>query len=126
MNGSSPSRPGGGPRHRIPPLTTGARTEQLPLSFAQQRLWFIGQVEPGNVSYNVCFVFELRGALNAGALGDALQDIVRRHEVLRTWFPEVLGQAQQVIAPALEVPFEVERVEDGPDAVRDRARREAL
>ena len=89
MSGSSSSRQGGGaPRQRsVPPLAACSRTEELPLSFAQQRLWFIDQLEPGGASYNVCFLFQLRGPLNADALGGALQEVVRRHEVLRTRFP---------------------------------------
>src|SRR5262249_9135300 len=63
-----------------------SREGRLPLSYAQQRLWFIDQLEPGSVAYNIPFGVRLRGELNVEALGRSVQEIVRRHEVLRTSF----------------------------------------
>ncbi len=79
---------------------------QFPLSFGQQRLWFLDQYEPGNVLYNECNTLRLRFAVDLRAWRDALQEIVRRHEILRTTFRIVEGEPVQVIAPAvvLEVP----------------------
>ncbi|HEX7843080.1 MAG TPA: condensation domain-containing protein, partial [Kofleriaceae bacterium] len=112
------------PRPRsAPPLVACPRTDDLPLSFAQQRLWFIEQLEPGGASYNVSFFFRLNGRLDAGALGRALGEVVRRHEGLRTSFPEVLGQARQVVAAAAEVALSIEPVPESE--LPARARREA-
>src|SRR4051794_24222029 len=58
----------------------------LPLSFAQQRLWFIDQLQPGSVFFNVSTALRLSGTLDAAAFGRALTEVVRRHEVLRTTF----------------------------------------
>ncbi len=73
---------------------------ELPLSFAQQRMWLINQLAPANPAYNVATAVRLEGALNPAALGQALEEIVRRHEVLRTTFAAVGGRPQQVINPS--------------------------
>src|SRR3954454_13582114 len=70
-----------------------------PLSFAQERLWFIDRLEPGSAVYNVPVAWRLEGALDGAALERALGEIVRRHESLRTTFREVDGSPVQVIAP---------------------------
>src|SRR5205814_446165 len=62
-----------------------------PLSFAQQRLWFLDKLEGGGASYNVPSAIRLTGALDVDALKRALEEIVRRHATLRTRFPEVDG-----------------------------------
>ncbi len=78
----------------------------LPLSFAQQRVWFMDQlVVGGNMAYNFQVAIWLRGPLRVEALKSALGEIVRRHEVLRTTFPEVDGWPCQVIHPAAPVPL---------------------
>jgi amino acid adenylation domain-containing protein len=82
------------------------RTGPLPLSFAQQRLWFMHILEPDSPAYNVGFVHRLRGVLDHAALEKTISEIVRRHETLRTTFSVTDGQLQQVIAPPhdLELP----------------------
>ena len=75
------------------------RTGALPLSFAQERLWFIDRLEPGSTTYNIPVAWRLGGALDEAALERALGEIVRRHEALRTVFAEVDGSPVQVIAP---------------------------
>src|SRR5919109_2818997 len=76
-----------------------------PLSSAQQRLWFLDQLAPGNSFYNLAAAMELRGRLDVAALARSLNAVVARHEALRTTFPALDGQPHQVIAPALSVPL---------------------
>jgi amino acid adenylation domain-containing protein len=83
-----------------PPLTRVSRAQSLPLSFAQQRLWFIDQLEPMNAFYNIPVAVRLSGALDQAALEGALTEVVRRHEVLRTQYTEVDGEPVQVITAA--------------------------
>lgn len=83
------------------------RTDALPLSFAQQRLWFLDQLESGSAFYNVPAAVRLNGALDVEALKRALGEVVQRHEVLRTSFPTVNDQPVQSIASALDLPFDV-------------------
>ncbi len=72
--------------------------ENVPLSYAQQRLWFIDQLEPGSPVYNMCEAVRLTGTLNVAALERSLNEIIRRHEALRTNFVSVDGSPVQVIA----------------------------
>ncbi|MEH2215454.1 amino acid adenylation domain-containing protein [Nostoc sp.] len=79
------------------------REGELPLSFAQQRLWFLNQMEPDNPFYNISRAVLLKGLLNVAALEQSINEIVRRHEVLRTSFTDVDGRAVQQIASALNI-----------------------
>ena len=90
-----------GQKLQAPPITPVARDGYLPLSFAQQRLWFIDQLAPGNSAYNIPAAVRLEGPLNVMALERSLNEIVRRHEALRTTFTIVDGGPAQVIAPSL-------------------------
>jgi amino acid adenylation domain-containing protein len=76
-----------------------ARRDDAPLSFAQERLWFVDRLEPGRATYTIRVAQRLAGALDGAALERALGEIVRRHEALRTTFREVDGSPVQVIAP---------------------------
>ncbi len=76
-----------------------AHRDGAPLSFAQERLWFLDRLEPGSAVYNVPMARRLGGALDEAALERALGEVVRRHEALRTTFREVDGSPVQVIAP---------------------------
>ncbi|HYH79975.1 MAG TPA: condensation domain-containing protein, partial [Longimicrobium sp.] len=90
------------------PIVPVSREGDLPLSFAQQRLWFIDQLEPGSAAYNVSVALRLRGGLDAGALTWALGEVVRRHEVLRTTFGvDAEGEPVQVIGEPAPVPLPV-------------------
>jgi amino acid adenylation domain-containing protein len=75
----------------------------LPISLAQQRLWLLDQLEPGCIAYNICRTIHLTGQLSIEALEWGLNEIVRRHEALRTTFVAVEGQPVQVITPTLIV-----------------------
>jgi aspartate racemase len=89
-----------------PPLESIPREGALPLSFAQERLWFLSLLEPENTAYNISSAYRLTGSLRVGALERSLEEIVRRHEALRTRFREVDGAPVQVIVPpaALRLP----------------------
>ncbi|HVG43861.1 MAG TPA: amino acid adenylation domain-containing protein, partial [Longimicrobium sp.] len=83
----------------LPPVVPVERTGALPLSFAQERLWFIDRLEPGSAVYNIPVAWRLGGALDGAALERSLSEIVRRHESLRTTFVEVDGSPVQMVAP---------------------------
>src|SRR5688500_18730485 len=83
----------------LPPVVPVERTGALPLSFAQERLWFLDRLEPGSTTYNMPAARRLGGALDEAALERSLSEIVRRHEALRTVFAEVDGSPVQVITP---------------------------
>jgi amino acid adenylation domain-containing protein/non-ribosomal peptide synthase protein (TIGR01720 family) len=88
---------------QVQPLLPAAREERVPLSFAQQRLWFLHQLEPSGSAYNIPAALHIKGALKIGILTHCLNEIIRRHESLRTTFPIVAGSPVQNIAPALEL-----------------------
>ncbi|WP_071927739.1 amino acid adenylation domain-containing protein [Nocardia mangyaensis] len=75
------------------------RPGRIPLSLPQQRLWFLNRLSPESSAYNIAFVLRIGGDLDIAALRAALTDLVQRHEVLRTVFPEDLSGAQQVVLP---------------------------
>ncbi|HYN22474.1 MAG TPA: condensation domain-containing protein, partial [Thermoanaerobaculia bacterium] len=90
---------------RIPRLPR--ESETYPLSFAQQRLWFLNNFEPESPEYNVPHAFRIEGDLDREVMQRALREVVRRHETLRTTFRSVEGEPAQVIAQVvdMEVPF---------------------
>ena len=73
--------------------------DEWPLSFAQQRLWFLDQLEPGSPVYNLPIALRIAGPLDAGILVQSLDEILQRHETLRATFPAVDGQPVQIISP---------------------------
>src|SRR6185436_8919211 len=87
-----------------PPIVPRPRTSNLlPLSFAQQGLWFLDQIEPANPSYNLIHVVQLAQRLDVEALERSFNAIVGRHESLRTTFAIVEDRPAQVIAPELTI-----------------------
>ncbi|MDT5082959.1 MAG: hypothetical protein QOJ61_2, partial [Mycobacterium sp.] len=90
---------------RLEPLVAGERPAVIPLSFAQQRLWFIDQLQGPSPVYNIPAALRLRGPLDADALGAALADVVGRHESLRTLYVAVEGTPQQVVIPSERADF---------------------
>jgi amino acid adenylation domain-containing protein len=82
---------------------SGAEFNLFPLSYSQERLWFLNQLEPGVPSFNVPATINLSGKLNVMALGQSLNEIVRRHEVLRTAFIEIDGYSFQSVSPNLHL-----------------------
>ncbi|MGA7052245.1 MAG: amino acid adenylation domain-containing protein, partial [Mycobacterium sp.] len=95
----------GGNEVRLAPLVAAERPAVVPLSFAQNRLWFLHRLEGPSPTYNMPVALRLRGPLDAEALGAALGDVVRRHESLRTLFASPEGIPQQLVVPAERADF---------------------
>jgi amino acid adenylation domain-containing protein len=104
---------------QAPPIVPVPRDGELPLSFAQQRLWFIDQLEPGGSVYNFPAAVRLKGPLNVVALKQSLDEIVKRHEVLRTTFAIVDGRPVQVVAPRLRLALPIVDLRDLPETERE-------
>ncbi|MGW2332137.1 amino acid adenylation domain-containing protein [Streptomyces sp. NPDC001700] len=100
------------------------RNRSLQASFAQTRLWFLDQLEPGNVSYNIPLAMRITGELNVAHLARAISTVVGRHEALRTTFAEDGGEPVQRITPAEAVPVPVVTVPGDSPAARLAAARE--
>lgn len=73
----------------------------LPLSFSQRQLWFLDQMEPGNAFYNVPTAILLKGTLDVPVLEKALNELIMRHEMLRTTFASVDGEPRQIVHPVM-------------------------
>ncbi|HJT56497.1 MAG TPA: amino acid adenylation domain-containing protein [Ktedonobacteraceae bacterium] len=94
-------------KETFPPIGVRRSDEDALLSFAQQRLWFLDQLEGGSSTYNMPAAIRLSGTLNRKALQESLNEIVRRHETLRTTFSVVAEKPIQVIAPVLTISLPV-------------------
>ncbi|HEX8211691.1 MAG TPA: condensation domain-containing protein, partial [Longimicrobium sp.] len=103
------------------PIARVERDGPLPLSFAQERLWFVEQMEPGGATYNMPLALRLRGRLDVDALGLALEEIVRRHEPLRTTFAAGADGPVQRVHPAGPVPLPVDDASDAAAWVREHS-----
>src|SRR3989442_179629 len=108
-----------GTERAVPELRTVPRDGPLPLSFAQQRLWFLDRLEPGCAFYNIPAAIRLRGRLDPDALRRTLNEIVRRHEALRTTFKSIGGEPVQIIAPALDLALPVVDLQSLPSEDRE-------
>ncbi len=110
-----------------PPLFPIPRDGELPLSSGQQRLWFLDQLEPGSPVYNRATFLRLKGRLDRGALQYSLNEIVRRHEVVRTTFLSVDGRPRQVVRPPSNQALPALDLRELPQANREgEARRLAI
>src|SRR5262245_53487402 len=108
LGSKEPIGPGGAPGADE---QTADGSTRAPASFAQERFWFLHQMDPLSPAYNTGRAYLLRGPLDRSALERSVAEVVRRHEILRTTFasrPD--GQPVQVIAPALDVPVVVRDV----------------
>ncbi|MGI2909664.1 condensation domain-containing protein, partial [Tolypothrix sp. VBCCA 56010] len=96
-----------GQQRQTPPIVKVARQSSMPLSFAQQRLWFLQQLEVDSGFYNIPVAVRFQGQLNVAALESSLNEIINRHEALRTNFVTVDGQPMQVIVSSLTLTLQV-------------------
>ncbi|MDI9977665.1 non-ribosomal peptide synthetase [Rhodococcus sp. IEGM 1307] len=85
------------------PLVPRTRPEHIPLSYAQQRIWFLNRFDPHSPVYNIPFAVRLSGTMDTAALLAAIADVVDRHETLRTIYPESEAGPHQVVVPAAEI-----------------------
>ncbi|MGW0180939.1 amino acid adenylation domain-containing protein, partial [Nocardia sp. NPDC003345] len=95
-------------RAGMPVLAPHPRPERVPLSLAQQRMWFLNRFDGASATYNIPFAIRLTGDLDLDALRAAFADLVERHEVLRTVYPEVDGVGYQQVLPAADVVFDID------------------
>jgi amino acid adenylation domain-containing protein len=102
-----------------PPIRPASRAEPPPLSFAQERLWFLDQLDAGRSPWNLFTAVRFEGKLDLGVLAAALDEVVRRHEALRTTFPVAGGRPVQVIAPALHLGLPVADLTGLPGDLRE-------
>ncbi|TCP59296.1 amino acid adenylation domain-containing protein [Tumebacillus sp. BK434] len=101
----------------LPPLVKADRSVNIPLSYPQLRVWEFEQKHPGSNAYNIATAMRIHGALDAEAMAQSIQEIVRRHEALRTTFRVVDGQPVQIIAPQRE--HELKRIDLSTSANRE-------
>ncbi|MDZ7994279.1 MAG: non-ribosomal peptide synthetase [Nostoc sp. EfeVER01] len=94
------------------PIEKVTQEDNLPLSFAQQRLWFLDQLQPGSSAYNLSRAIQIKGELNIAALEQSFNEIIRRHEALRTTFVSGNGEPQQIINPEVSITLPVVNLQD--------------
>jgi amino acid adenylation domain-containing protein len=111
------------PRMVIPRRATG---EPAPMSFGQERMWFLDQMGVGAQAYNVPTAFRIKGPLDVAALERSLNRIIQRHEILRTTFVELDGEPRQVVAPALALHVDLEDLSGIPPAGLEQTARRRL
>jgi len=115
---------GENPASKTPPIVRASWGEEIPLSFAQQRLWFLDQLNPGMATYNILVPVHLTTSpgveLNVAALEKSLGEIVRRHDTLRTTFRSVEGRPVQVVSPARGFTLPVVNLEQIQEPERER------
>ncbi len=108
------------------PIERAPREQSLPLSFGQERLWFLHQLEPDNTAYNVPHLARLKGPVKIQSLEQSINEVIRRHEVLRTTFLEVNGIALQAIAQPVRSPIPIVDLEDIPASKWEKLARSLL
>ncbi|HEY0365730.1 MAG TPA: condensation domain-containing protein [Pyrinomonadaceae bacterium] len=109
----------GRPDDQAIPRRVARFATHAPLSFSQERLWFLYQLEPKTYAFNVTNAVRLIGRLNVAALENALNEIVRRHEALRTIFANIEGEPVQIIAPELQIRLRVVDLRHRPGQQRE-------
>ena len=104
---------------KILPIEPISRDRHLPLSFAQQRLWFLDQLEPNSTAYNIPAAVRIVGNLSVTVLLQSLNAIVQRHEILRTTFTAIDGKPIAIIAPTLTLKLPVLDLQHLPETQRN-------
>ncbi len=102
------------------PIKAVSRTRPVPLSYAQQRLWFLDQLIPNSHHYNMLRALRLHGTLNIAALERSLNEVIRRHESLRTCFEQLNGESVQRIEVSIQLKLELIDLSNLPDDERER------
>jgi amino acid adenylation domain-containing protein len=115
-----------GKRLDLPPIVRVPRDQPLPLSFSQQRLWFIDQLDPGNRAYLMPQAFEVRGAFDVDQFINAINAVVARHESLRTIFSDHDGEATQIVLPEVVLDVPLVDVTDQPSELREDLARQQV
>jgi amino acid adenylation domain-containing protein len=113
-------------RHNFKPLVPILRSGNLLLSFAQQRLWFLDRLMPNHPFYNIPLALNLTGSIDIAALEQTFNEIVRRHEALRTKIAIDSGQPVQIIYPTLTIPLPVIDLQQLPPAERESRARQLI
>jgi amino acid adenylation domain-containing protein len=108
-------------RSQTPPLVPVARDGDLPLSFAQERLWFLNQLDPDSAAYHVLRPLQIEGPLDVPLMQAVISEVVARHEVYRTTFPSVNGRPKQVIHPPYPVSLPVVDLSELSQSEREAA-----
>ncbi|NOK12218.1 non-ribosomal peptide synthase/polyketide synthase, partial [Corallococcus exercitus] len=111
---------------QAPPSIPRVRATTAPLSFAQQRLWFLDQLTPGDASYNISSALSLKGRVDVESLRRAFESLVQRHEALRTTFREHQGQATQSIHPPIGWTLSLHDLSAQPEARREAEARRLI
>ena len=106
-------------QNQAPPIKPVSRNQNLSLSFNQERLWFLEQLQPGTSVHNLLHCFRLNGLLNVAALEQSLAEIAQRHEILRTTFSMVDGQPIQVISPQIDLNLSFVDLQELPPEQRE-------
>ena len=105
-----------------PPIVRVLRVHPLPLSFSQRRLWFLQKLDPNLTAYNIPATFRITGTFSIPALEEALNEIIKRHEVLRTRIIEIAGQPLQEILPNTTIELRVLDLSDVPQGEAEAQR----
>ncbi|WP_255182507.1 non-ribosomal peptide synthase/polyketide synthase [Rhodococcus sp. 06-1460-1B] len=103
-----------------PALVPGPRPDRVPLSLAQQRMWFLNRFDSDSTAYNIPFALRLSGDLNVGALQSAVSDVIERHETLRSVYPDSPEGPHQVVVPMSQVPTTLDVIDTDAESVTAR------
>ena len=104
----------------LQPIVPVPHSDETPLSFAQERLWFLDRLDPDSATYNVSAAFRLSGDLNVNALEQSLNQVVRRHQSLRTVFVTINGNPVQKILPSLIFSLTPIDLSEHPESEREK------
>ncbi|MCI0489790.1 MAG: amino acid adenylation domain-containing protein, partial [Blastocatellia bacterium] len=115
-----------GQKRQARPIVPASREKEIPLSFAQERLWFLDQLEPESTAYNIFASVRLKGAINVLALERSFGEVVRRHESLRTTFSTIDGRPVQSVSSDANYNYLYEDLEAIPDPEREARALELL